>query len=825
MAALGNITTGTLSAGDTVRLTAVGMPGGRTSAPARSMPVSCGRSVDPLARYGVALDANGNVSSGPINARGPVGMAARTGTISVGAITSGSAVGLLGRTGVTTRAVTTGAGQVLLIADASMASLITEDADGNLNYQPLLAAAPVALAGPVVLGGDINAGDLRINTTGALTGTDTVTAGRIVMTASGPIFIRAGSVALGAVNGGGLVDIRTPGALGLGDVRGERDIDLEGGTAIALGNVSAGDSVAIGTADGAPITATITVGNIDAGTLRPSTDPQAGYQIGIGGTGTVTTGTLAARGNIGAVSANGAFSSGAITTQASVLLLANSGVSAGGITTGSTGTAYIANASQLSALGNPDALGPPSGFDFAPVFALAPVRLAGPIVLSGPVSTGRFTAASNGNFLAQAISAGTSATIDSGNRASFGGQVTAPTITVRSADIALGSNGGLGGSATTALTLNVDATATAVQLGGTSPDGQAGYVLDASEIGRLRGTTIAINATAASPTVTVNAFSVTGTGSATTGNSFQIAASGRVRVNGAAVVNGAGSGDTLSVTGSAIEVATDSGGALRLVDAAGAAAGTLRLTAGSIAVADAALLTQLASDTTVANRDTLLNAAPATALAAPALAGGSIIVSARTSFLVRNSGTAATRAGFATGTGGMTITAAGTASLDVVINGTALDSAGLLLTNNRTIERVTFTQGQGGIGFTAASTVNTCIVGAATCAPVVVGPVDPVDPVGPSEPETVQKIDNVSTNIAATIETAKPETAIEEEQQAEAAEAADNLPDVRLSRLIDVGAVRSQAVVNDPVTSDGNPAMWSDVTPPPARAPAPGGQK
>jgi hypothetical protein len=144
-----------------------------------------------------------------------------------------------------------------------------------------------------------------------------------------------------------------------------------------------------------------------------------------------------------------------------------------------------------------------------------------------------------------------------------------------------------------------------------------------------------------------------------------------------------------------------------------------------------------------------------------------------------------------------------------------------LLTNNRTIERVTFTQGQGGIGFTAASTVNGCTVGAATCAPVVVVPEEPT----PEEMETVQKIENVATNIAATIETAKPETALEEEQQAEAAEAADNLPDVRLSRLIDVGSVRSQTVVNDPVTSDGNPAMWSDVTPPPARTPAPGGQK
>jgi hypothetical protein len=91
--------------------------------------------------------------------------------------------------------------------------------------------------------------------------------------------------------------------------------------------------------------------------------------------------------------------------------------------------------------------------------------------------------------------------------------------------------------------------------------------------------------------------------------------------------------------------------------------------------------------------------------------------------------------------------------------------------------------------------------------------------------QVTQLVAQAGANIAATIETAKPETAVEEERQAEAAEAADNLPDVRLSRLIDVGAVKTQAVVNDPVTSDGNPAMWSDVTPPPVRSPAPGGQK
>ena len=816
--ALGNITTGTLSAGDTVRLTAVGnaqRPGSISTGA-----IDAGilrRSIDPLARYGVALDATGNVSSGTILARGPIGIAARSGTIAVGAITSGSAVGLLGRTGVTTRAVTTGTGQVLLIADASMASLITEDANGNLDYSALIAATPVALAGPVMLGGDINAGDIRIATSGAVTGL--IEAGSVVMTASGPVFIRAGSVALGAVSGGGLVDIRSLGALGLGNVRGERDIDLDGGTGIVVGNVSAGDSVSISLNDAAPPTATISVGTVDAGILRPSTDSQAGYQIAIGGTGNVTTGTLTARGNVGVLSRNAAINSGAIGTQASVLLLANSGVSVGGISTGTTGTAYITNAVQESLVNKIEALGPPSGFDFAPVFALAPVRIAGPISLSGPVSTGRFVAAGSGTFSAQAISAGTSVNIDSGNRASFGGQVTAPTITVRSSDIAIGTTAGLGGAATTALTLNVDTAASAVLLGGTASESQTGYGLDAAEIGRLRATTIAINAMATSaPLVTVNAFTLTGTGTAQTGNSFQIAAAGRVRVNGAAVVNGAGSGDSLQISAATIEVVTDNGGALRLVDTAGAAAGTLRLTAGTIAVADAALLAQLSSDTTIVNRDALLNAAPATPLAAPALAGGSIIVSARTSFLVRNSGTPATRAGFATGIGGMTITSAGSTPLDVVINGTTLDSAGALLTNNRTIERVTFTPGPNGNGFTSGSTVDGCVVGG-SCADV------PELPETPEERETVQKIENVATNIAATIETLKPLTAQEEEQQAEAGEAAGNLPDVRLSRLIDVGAVRAQAVVNEPVTSDGNPAMWTDLAAPPLRTPAPGEQK
>jgi hypothetical protein len=133
-----------------------------------------------------------------------------------------------------------------------------------------------------------------------------------------------------------------------------------------------------------------------------------------------------------------------------------------------------------------------------------------------------------------------------------------------------------------------------------------------------------------------------------------------------------------------------------------------------------------------------------------------------------------------------------------------------LLTNDRTIERVTFTTG--GSGFTPTSTVNGC------------SPADGCPIVGPETPEEERKVENVATNLATVVTEAPASLADPETRDDEPGDPARSLPEVRMSRLIDLRAVRTVAPVTEPVAGDGNPALWIDVTPP-APAGAPGGGK
>jgi hypothetical protein len=445
-----------------------------------------------------------------------------------------------------------------------------------------------------------------------------------------------------------------------------------------------------------------------------------------------------------------------------------------------------------------DALGPASGFDFAPVFALAPVRVAGPVSFGGAVNTGRFTTAGSGSFAAQAITAGTSVTVDSGGRADFNGVVTAPTITATSADIGIGANATLGTSATTQTTLNVASNATAITIGG---DGTAsGYALSNAEAGRIRGRAITVAAQGTQPAVmTVQALTLTGTGAATNGNSFTLRTPGRIRVEGAVAMTGAGAGDTLRLNASQrVEVATDRGGRIGLTSSGDTLAGTLDLTAGSVWVGTSELISQLSQNASFAGRDALLATVSSSPDLVGALAAGRLSVSAQGSFLVQNSGDATQNAGFSSGSGGMTITASGSSALDVVINGRAMDSAGVFQINRNTIDVISFVSGGegSGPGFTAESTVNACTVGR-LCG---------LDPTEPTDRPIIAIINNVG-------EIADEAQETIEEQQEAAREAAEKLPQMRISRLIDMSSTIDDVTITDPVTGGGNPSMWMDQQP------------
>jgi hypothetical protein len=471
-----------------------------------------------------------------------------------------------------------------------------------------------------------------------------------------------------------------------------------------------------------------------------------------------------------------------------VILLAGTGVSTAGIETGTEGTTYVGSDSMASLVidgisGNPD---------FTALLAATPMRLGGDMLFGGTVNTGRFTVAGTGGFSGQTINAGQSVTIDSGGIASFASRVAAPVIAVTSADIVIGGTAALGTATTNQLTLNIASTVTAIRLGGSANPG--GYSLDNAEAGRLSGHAITIAALGSNPaTMAVETLSLSGTGLSTGGNSFTLRTPGTIRVDGALTLTGAGAGDTLALqAGQRIEVATDSGGKIALTSSGDTLAGTLDMAAGSIWVGTSVLLGQLAQDLGFGGRDALLAQEAATPNLVGALAAGRISVAAQGSFLVQNSGSLGQKAGFSAGSGGFSISAVGSTPLDVVVNGRALDATSMFLINQRTIEAITFVSGDS-IGFTTTSTVNTCVIGN-------------ICGLAPARGGNV--VAAISTNVAELTEANQPTT---EEQREEAKQAAEKLPQMRISRLIDLSSAIDDVTVSDPVTGDGNPALWIDV--------------
>ena len=795
----GRLVAGSLSAGDSVTLVGAGVTTASISAGITAA------SRDPLALYGVGVRSNGAVSIGTIDARGPVGLAALDSSISAAAITTGESLALLARTGVTVGSIRTSAGGLTLVAADTMATLVTKAANGNADYTALANAAPVALAGPVALGGSIDTGTLRIAATGAVTGSAPINA-------TGAVTIRSGALALGAINAGGLLDISSTGTLALGALRGEGGIDIEAGDTISIAGISAGDSVAIGFGDAAAAGASLTTGSIDAGSLRPSQAPGAAYQVGVSGRGAVSIGAVTARGNIGLLSANGSISVGAVSTTAAFAGLAATGFAGTSISTGPQSAVYVANASMFTPFaGTLDALGPAAGFDFAALFALAPVRIGGPLALSGAVATGRFTAAASGAVTLAGLAAGTSANIDSGALASFGGTVTAPAIIVSSADIAI--TGGLGSSATSAVTLNIAATASAITLGGSNDSG-GGYVLGSAEAGRIAATTLTIAAQGNQPAaMTVQALNFAGSGAATNGRTLALVTGGSIRINGALALTGAGAGDTLRLSaGRRIEIATDAGGRIDGTASGGTASGgaagggtlggTIDLSGADVWVGTSDLLGKLAANSGFAGRDAALAAAAAVPDLAGALAADRIMVAAQASFLVQNSGSVAQKAGFSAGSGSFSIRPSGTTALDLVINGRAQDAAGAFQINQKTVDVVRFASATDApAGFAATATVNACSIGK-IC--------------GLAAEQGGLVVSNIGNTVAALTQgtQASSEAAIEEaaEQAAEeASDAAENQPQTRLNRLVDLSVAIEDAPITEPITGEGNPTLWLDL--------------
>lgn len=753
----------------------------------------------------------GNIAVGSVTAGGAVGLVANAGQITSGLIT-GATVGVDGQGPVSVGGVTaTGAANM-----RSVASTFT--ATGAIT------AATVAIGGIGVALGNVTSTSGQI---GIAAGSGNLSFGTMV-SATNAQFSAGGSVIGGDVTAGTWMGSVVGGNLTLGNLRTTGPGTSPNGFSIGIGvtgtvvtgTIDSFGLLGIGSDDGQGNlgnAASITTGAINAGGsvfLRSNQGLTTGAivssnEIRVRG-GSVTTGALTGSNTILAAAMTGSLNAGNVTSSTSALLLGAQSVSTGAISTGTTGTAFIGNSSIIPATGLI------STIDLPNLLATTPVRVGGSASIGGPVTTSTLVSASSGGFSASgAITAGTRITLDAGGTAVFGGLAVAPTIAVRSADIAFSQNGGLGDANTSTLTLTNSDDGPMIIGGTTSSEG---YLLDASEISRIRAGNITISAPSAGSNgvgIELRAFTLNGSTAASGINlngsegSLAFQTTSTIRVNGDAVFNAMAPTNRVALSAGRVEINADTGGVFLNGSSPG---GVLSITANNVHIASASILEQLASNVNFAGRDAALGQPLATSRPDGVIQASRLQFNVRDTLLIQNTGTLTLDAGFFGRVGSVQITPSGSSSalLDMVIHGQLLDT-GDIVRNGTSVRDLIFppsssTQdpGTGVQGFTATSSVNGCVINAAACVGAS-GGVDMEAPTtvvhaGPPPPEPAAERE-------AQREQDEAEAAAEEAARGEAAPRRPIMPPVNIVNTRRLGV---ESIITEPVTSGGNPNLQLD---------------
>ncbi|MGZ8306104.1 MAG: hypothetical protein ACXWU6_05845, partial [Allosphingosinicella sp.] len=302
------------------------------------------------------------------------------------------------------------------------------------------------------------------------------------------------------------------------------------------------------------------------------------------------------------------------------------------------------------------------------------------------------------------------------------GRVEAQTISLASSDIDIAAGGGgVGGVGTVSVAFRVLPTGARTLIGGTAAG--PGYTLDRDELGRVAANRISVNvpgaATGPSPEVIVDSLTLAANFQPRP-FSFEILTPGTIRVVGDVLMSGAGAGDRLDfAAGRRFEVITPAG-SLRIRDAAGNPAGTLRVNSANIVVADSGLAAQLAADPNFAGRNLalLLNPAPANPRGYVEAGGIDFIVAqpqgsaVPATLFVQNTGpNFADLAGVTVGAGGLTISPVGLATVQGF--GRRLDAGGGFTTGDAFFRLADYDRAAG--AFTDESELNLCKINGGLC--------------------------------------------------------------------------------------------------------------
>jgi hypothetical protein len=310
---------------------------------------------------------------------------------------------------------------------------------------------------------------------------------------------------------------------------------------------------------------------------------------------------------------------------------------------------------------------------------------------------------------------GATVRVAAGGNADFRGAVTAPAISATSANIAIGAAGSLGNAGTQTVSLTVQPTTQQTVLGGTA-DGP-GYTLTNAEAGRIRAATLTVQAGATGAAANrpadllVRDLSLVGAAIGT----FQVTTPGILQVEGNLLLAGVRPGGGIGLTATERLQVVNPIGSVRVRDAAGLTDGTLLLVSNNIWSAPQALLDQLRADSNFAGRDEALLGNEGPVEPRGYIEAGDVVLSARDSLFVQNSGTLTSFAGITVRENTLTIVPTGTQPLRVFAFGRRINPDGTAVTNNAFFNEVVY-QGRGGpVGYTDDAQFNLCFINTGIC--------------------------------------------------------------------------------------------------------------
>lgn len=300
-------------------------------------------------------------------------------------------------------------------------------APGSVDLFNISSGGVIGISGGSLNLGDLNAGNhINLTSTGGSIFAGSVTAANFVaMTAANgltlgnvsagsnhiDLLVLAGDLVAGDMTAGNYIALETGnGSIDVGNLTSGAEIELDALGNATFGNVDA--SVDLGVS----ASGNITGGNIVTRGLQAGTF----FGVGLATQQNIQVGSIQSANNIGAI-ALGSFTSGALSTGQSAVLLVNGNIQINGGVTTATGADrffYIGNASMSSLIGGGGGNGglsgnaPLVGGDPAPVFAAAPVRTLGSLTVTGPIQTGNLVAGLGTSFTAGGAITATGGRVD-----------------------------------------------------------------------------------------------------------------------------------------------------------------------------------------------------------------------------------------------------------------------------------------------------------------------------------------------------------------------------------------------------------------------------